>query len=161
MARYICRGREDLNLLGLPIESEIFNHIRKFANPQDIIDIYAAPFVFGCFIRMKKSDERQPKNILLSALASYAWTQFVVVVDEDVDIRKPDDIFWAIQTRCCPEKDVMVIPGVSSYTREDVKDENVGKFGIDATAPLDKKHIYKRRTNRMEDKINIADYCKL
>ena len=134
---------------------------RKFANPQDIIDIYAAPFVFGCFIRMKKSDERQPKNILLSALASYAWTQFVVVVDEDVDIRKPDDIFWAIQTRCCPEKDVMVIPGVSSYTREDVKDENVGKFGIDATAPLDKKHIYKRRTNRMEDKINIADYCKL
>lgn len=154
-------GREDLNLLGLPIESEIFNHIRKFANPQDIIDIYAAPFVFGCFIRMKKSDERQPKNILLSALASYAWTQFVVVVDEDVDIRKPDDIFWAIQTRCCPEKDVMVIPGVSSYTREDVKDENVGKFGIDATAPLDKKHIYKRRTNRMEDKINIADYCKL
>jgi 2,5-furandicarboxylate decarboxylase 1 len=154
-------GREDLNLLGLPIESEIFNHIRKFANPQDIIDIYAAPFVFGCFIRMKKSDERQPKNILLSALASYAWTQFVVVVDEDVDIRKPDDIFWAIQTRCCPEKDVMVIPGVSSYTREDVKDENVGKFGIDATAPLDKKHIYKRRTNRMEDKINIEDYCKL
>lgn len=85
----------------------------------------------------------------------------MVVVDEDVDIRKPDDIFWAIQTRCCPEKDVMVIPGVSSYTREDVKDENVGKFGIDATAPLDKKHIYKRRTNRMEDKINIADYCKL
>ena len=154
-------GREDLNLLGLPIESEIFNHIRKFANPKDIIDVYAAPFVFGCFIRMRKSDERQPKNILLSTLAAYAWTQFAVVVDEDVDIRKPNDIFWAIQTRCCPERDVMLIPGVSSYTREDVKDENVGKFGIDATAPIDKRHIYKRRTNCMEDKINIEDYYKL
>ena len=154
-------GREDLNLLGLPIESEIFNHIRKFANPKDIIDVYAAPIVFGCFIRMRKSDERQPKNILLSTLAAYAWTQFAVVVDEDVDIRKPNDIFWAIQTRCCPERDVMLIPGVSSYTREDVKDENVGKFGIDATAPIDKRHIYKRRTNCMEDKINIEDYYKL
>ena len=55
----------------------------------------------------------------------------------------------------------MLIPGVSSYTREDVKDENVGKFGIDATAPIDKRHIYKRRTNCMEDKINIEDYYKL
>ena len=117
--------------------------------------------MFGCFIRMRKSDERQPKNILLSTLAAYAWTQFAVVVDEDVDIRKPNDIFWAIQTRCCPERDVMLIPGVSSYTREDVKDENVGKFGIDATAPINKRHIYKRRTNCMEDKINIEDYYKL
>ena len=55
----------------------------------------------------------------------------------------------------------MLIPGVSSYTREDVKDENVGKFGIDATAPINKRHIYKRRTNCMEDKINIEDYYKL
>ena len=151
-------GAEDLNLLALPIEAEIFNHIRKFANPEDIIDVLASPFVFGCFIRLKKRNEQQPKNILLSALASYAWTQFVVVVDEDVDIRKPNDVFWAIQTRCCPERDVMVIPGVSSYTREDVKDENLGKFGIDATAPLNKAHIYKRRTNKMEDVVNVDDY---
>ena len=153
-------GREDLNLLGLPIESEVFNHIRKFATPEDILDVYAAPFVFGCFIRMRKKSEDQPKNVLLSALASYAWTQFVVVVDEDVDVRDPNDVLWAIQTRCCPERDIMVIPGVSSYTRADVKEENVGKFGIDATAPISKRYIYKRRTNCMEDKVEISDYYK-
>ncbi|ATW23551.1 UbiD family decarboxylase [Candidatus Formimonas warabiya] len=153
-------GTEDLNLLGLPIESEVFNHIRKFANPEDIIDVVTSPFVFGCFIRLRKRNEQQPKNILLSALASYAWIKFAVVVDEDVDIRKPNDVFWAIQTRCCPDKGVMVIPGVSSYTREDVKDENIGKFGIDATAPLHKSHIYRRRTNRMYDQIRIDDYYK-
>ena len=52
----------------------------------------------------------------------------------------------------------MVIPGVSSYTREDVKDENLGKFGIDATAPLNKAHIYKRRTNKMDNLIDIDEY---
>jgi 2,5-furandicarboxylate decarboxylase 1 len=151
-------GAEDLNLLGLPIEAEIFNHIKKFANHEDIIDVVTSPFVFGCFIRLRKRDEQQPKNILLSALAAYSWIKFVVVVDEDVDIRKLDDVLWAIQTRCCPEKDVIVIPGVSSYTREDVKDENIGKFGIDATAPLHKRNIYKRRTNKMYNQIEIDDY---
>lgn len=151
-------GAEDLNLLGLPIEAEIFNHIKKFANPEDIIDIVASPFVFGCFIRLKKRDEQQPKNVLLSAMASYSWIKFVVVVDEDVDIRKPNDVLWAIQTRCCPDKDVIVVPGVSSYTREDVKEENIGKFGIDATAPIHKRYIYKRRTNKMYDQIKIDDY---
>lgn len=51
-------------------------------------------------------------------------------------------------------------PGVLSYTREDVKEENVGKFGIDATAPISKRYIYKRRTNCMEDKVEISDYYK-
>ena len=153
-------GEEDIRLLALPIEAEIFNHISKFAKPDDILDVVATPFVFGAFIRMVKRTEEQPKNIILSALASYAWTKFVVVVDEDVDVHKPNDVLWAIQTRCCPSKDVVVIPGVSSYTREDVKDENIGKFGIDATAPLHKKNIYKRRVNPMSAGINIDDYYK-
>lgn len=153
-------GKEDLKLLGLPIESEIFNHIKKFTNPDNILDVVAAPFVFGCFIRLRKTREDEPKNILLSALAAYSWTQFVVVVDEDVDVYNPNDVLWAIQTRCCPEKDVLVIPHVTSYTREDVKEENVGKFGIDATTPLDKRHIYTRRTNKLDGTYDLNDYYK-
>jgi UbiD family decarboxylase len=147
-------GREDVNLLGLPIEAEIFNHIRKYIPIENIKAIAALPFVFGAFISIRKSSEEQVKNVLLSALSAYAWTQFVVVVDEDVDIYDPDDVFWAIQTRLCPQKGVMLIPGVSSYTREDVKDENIGKLGLDATAPLDKKHVYQRRVNP-----RAADLC--
>lgn len=154
-------GKEDIKLLGLPIESEIYNHISKFANPDDILDIVAAPFVFGCFIRLKKRSEEQPRNVMLSALASYAWTQFVVVVDEDVNVYDPNDVLWAIQTRCCPERDIMLIPGVSSYTREDVKEENRGKFAIDATAPLSKAFTYRRRTNKFDGTYNLNDYYKV
>ncbi len=153
-------GREDINLLGLPIEAEIFNHIRKFAPISDIKAIAALPFVFGAFISIKKSSEEQPKNILASAMASYSWTKFVVVVDEDVNVYDPDDVLWAIQTRCCPERDVMIIPGVSSYTREDVKGDNIGKFGIDATAPLSKKSSYTRRTNPYFGIIELEKYIR-
>ena len=153
-------GREDVNLLGLPVESEIFNHIRKFVQIEDIVAVAALPFVFGAFISIRKRSEEQVKNVLLSALASYAWTQFVVVVDEDVNVYDPDDVFWAIQTRMCPSKGVMLIPGVSSYTREDVKDENIGKLGLDATVPLNKKHIYHRRTNPYFGKIDVNEYLE-
>ena len=153
-------GREDMHLLALPIEAEVYNHIKKYARPEDIVGITCIPFVFGCFISIKKQREDQPKSILLSALASYAWIKFAVVVDDDVDINNAEDIFWAIQTRCCPNTGVMVIPGVSSYTREDVKDENIGKFGIDATAPIHKRHIYRRRTNPLSGSINLNDYLK-
>lgn len=151
-------GKEDIHLLALPIESEVYNHIRKYANPDDIVGVLCTPFVFGCFISIKKQREDQPKSILLSALASYSWIKFAVIVDEDVDIHNAEDVFWAIQTRCCPDTGVMLVPGVTSYTREDVKEENIGKFAIDATAPLHKKHIYRRRTNPMEGKINLEDY---
>lgn len=151
-------GREDVNLLGLPIEAEIFNHIRKFAPIEDIKAVAALPFVFGAFISIKKRDERQPKNILASAMAAYAWTKFVVVVDEDVDVYDPNDILWAIQTRCCVDRDVMILHGVSSYTREDVKEDNIGKLGIDATVPLDKKPSYTRRTNPYFGKIDLRNY---
>jgi UbiD family decarboxylase len=151
-------GPEDINLLGLPIESEIFNHIRKFIPIDDIKTVAALPFVFGAFISIQKRYEDQPKNILLSALASYSWTQFVVVVDEDVNVYDPSEIFWAIQTRCCPETGVMLIPNVSSYTREDVKSENRGKLGIDATVPLNKKRIYKRRQNPLSANLRLEDY---
>lgn len=151
-------GREDVNLLGLPIESEIFNHIRKYIQIDDIQAVAALPFVFGVFISIKKRTEEQAKNVLLSALSAYSWTQFVVVVDDDVNVYDPDDILWAIQTRMCPSRGVMLIDGVSSYTREDVKDENVGKLGLDATVPLDKKHIYRRRVNPKALGLDLKDY---
>lgn len=149
-------GKEDLFLLGLPIESEILKHVKNFA-PQ-ITGISTTSFVFNCVIAIKKENEEQPKNVILSALASYAWTKMCVVVDDDVDIYDPEDVLWAIQTRCRPDRDVIMVPGVSSYTREDVKELHLGKIGFDATVPLHLKDIMRRRVIPGEDRINPHDY---
>jgi 2,5-furandicarboxylate decarboxylase 1 len=150
-------GKEDLFLLGLPIEAEIFQHVKKFA-PDQITGISTTSFVFGCVIGLRKQREDQPKNIILSALASYAWIKMCIVVDEDVNIHDPEDILWAIQNRCCPDKDIIHVKGVSSYTREDVREVHVGKFGLDATVPLHLKDIMRRRSIPGENEINIEDY---
>jgi len=75
-----------------------------------------------------------------------------------VDIYNPADVLWAIQTRCRPDRDIMIIPGVSSYTREDVRQIHLGKFGIDATMPLDLRAILKRRVIPGENSIRLEDY---
>ncbi len=149
-------GQEDLYLLGLPIEAEIYKHVKNFA--PNITGISTTSFVFNCVISIDKENEEQPKNVLLSALASYSWTKMCVVVDSDVDIYNADDVLWAIQNRCRPDRDVIVIPGVTSYSREDVKELHVGKFGIDATTPLHMREIMRRRLIPGEHELNIDDY---
>jgi 2,5-furandicarboxylate decarboxylase 1 len=150
-------GQEDLYLLGLPIEAEIYQHVKKFA-PNQIVGISTTSFVFGCVISIKKQTEEQPKNVFLSALASYSWIKMCIVVDEDVDIYDAADVLWAVQTRCCPDKDIVIAKGVSSYTREDVREVHIGKIGIDATKPLKIKDIMRRRFIPGEEKICIKDY---
>ncbi len=149
-------GMEDLMLLGIPIEAEVYKHIVKYA--PEVTGVSTTSFVFNCVIGIKKKDEEQPKNVILSALGSYAWIKMCVVVDEDVDIYDPADVLWAIQTRCRPDRDIMIIPGVSSYTREDVRQIHIGKFGIDATMPLEMRSVLRRRVIPGEDTIRLEDY---
>jgi len=150
-------GEEDLRLLGVPIEQQIYKHVRQYI--PDIVGISTTGFVFGCVIAIKKTNEDQPKNALLSALAAYAWIKVAIVVDEDVDIQDADDVLWAVQTRCRPDTGVMLVSGVPSYTREDVRAMHSGKIGIDATLPMSYRQIGRRRYVPGEDTLDLADYC--
>jgi UbiD family decarboxylase len=142
----------------MPIEAEIYKHVKAFA-PQ-ITGISTTSFVFNCVISIKKENEEQPKNVILSALASYAWTKMCIVVDDDVNIYDPGDVLWAIQTRCRPDRDIIIVPGVSGYSREDVKELHIGKVGIDATVPLHMKETMRRRKILGEEQVKLEDYLK-
>lgn len=152
----LAGGTEDLNLVGTPIQTEIYKRVSQYA--PKIKDVATPGYVFGCVVSMEKQNDDQPRSVLLAALAAYAWTKFVVVVDEDVDPFDAADVLWAIQTRCTPDTGVYVIPRIPSYTREDVADIHRGKVGIDATVPLDKKALFARRRIPGEDSIDLASY---
>ncbi|QIE48153.1 UbiD family decarboxylase (plasmid) [Pseudohalocynthiibacter aestuariivivens] len=152
----LAGGTEDLNLVGVPIQTEIYKKVSSFV-PQ-IKDIATPGYVFGCVISINKQNEDQARNAVLAALGGYSWTKIVVVVDEDVDPFNAADVLWAIQTRSTPDTDVYTIPRVSSYTREDVREVHSGKLGIDATAPLSMKPLFERRRFPGEESIKLEDY---
>lgn len=152
----LAGGTEDLNLVGVPIQTEIYKKVSAFV-PR-IKDIATPGYVFGCVISIEKQNEDQPKNALLAALGGYSWTKVVVIVDEDVDPFNAADVLWAIQTRCTPDTGVYAIPRVPSYTREDVRDVHRGKIGIDATVPIPLKGLFERRRFPGEGSIRLEDY---
>ena len=113
----------------------------------------------GVVVGIKKTQGNIPMRVK-DAIKAWRPGGFhkIIVVDEDVDIYDSSDVLWAIQTRCRPDRDILIIPGVSSYTREDVRQIHIGKFGIDATMPLNMRSVLRRRVIPGEDTIRLEDY---
>jgi UbiD family decarboxylase len=152
----VAGGTEDLNLVGVPIQAEIYKKVSTFV--PHIKDIATPGYVFGCVMSIRKDNEDQPKNALLAAMGAYSWTKVVVVVDADVDPFDAADVLWAIQTRCTPDTGIYQVPRIPSYTREDVREIHRGKIGIDATVPLAKAELFARRVFPGEAGIRLDEY---
>ena len=73
---------------------------------------------------------------LWSFLRQFMYTKFIVVTDDDVDIRDWKEVVWAITTRCDPVRDTTLV----DHTPIDYLDFASpvsglgGKMGLDATA---------------------------
>lgn len=65
------------------------------------------------------------------------------MVDDDVDLRHPEEVDYALATRMKPNTDVFIIPGARSNPLDPAADEyqvgkaSVAKMIVDATKPLD------------------------
>lgn len=113
---------------------------------------------FHAIISMKKENEGMAKQAIFAALTSHINIKHVIVVDEDVDIFDPKDVFWAIATRVQGDKDVMIVPGAFGPKLDRTSEEGVtAKIGIDATASLDRKEFTRVKHWKI-DKINLKDY---
>jgi UbiD family decarboxylase len=101
-------------------------------------------------ISIKKSHPVQPRTAMFGAW-SFApqFGKLTVVVDDDIDIRDPNLVNWALSFRVQPDKDAFIMSGTAavqldpSQAREDVLQQDPtrrvsSKIGIDAT----RKHAY-------------------
>jgi 4-hydroxy-3-polyprenylbenzoate decarboxylase len=75
---------------------------------------------------------------LWSFLRQFMYTKFIIVTDDDIDIRDWKEVVWAITTRCDPVRDTTLVDN----TPIDYLDFASpvaglgGKMGLDATAKL-------------------------
>ncbi|MBM2812004.1 MAG: UbiD family decarboxylase [Chloroflexi bacterium] len=79
----------------------------------------------GAFARLKamtpgftvvQIQQRYPGHALKAGLALVGqyMGRFIVVVDEDINVRDPEDVLWAIGTRCDPATTITVVPGTEA-----------------------------------------------
>ena len=110
---YTGRPPDEPAILGVAL-NEVFVPILQKQFPE-IVDFYLPPE--GCSYRMavvsmKKQYPGHAKRVMLgvwSFLRQFMYTKFVVVCDEDVDIRNWEDVIWAMTTRMDPGRDTTII----------------------------------------------------
>ncbi len=107
------RPPDEPAVLGVAL-NEVFVPILQKQFPE-IIDFYLPPE--GCSYRMavismKKQYAGHAKRVMLgtwSYLRQFMYTKFVIVVDDDVNVRNWEDVIWAITTRMDPARDLTIL----------------------------------------------------
>jgi 4-hydroxy-3-polyprenylbenzoate decarboxylase len=126
-------------VLGVAL-NEVFVPILRRQFPE-IVDFYLPPE--GCSYRMavismKKAYPGHAKRLMFglwSFLRQFMYTKFIVVTDDDVNIRDWKEVVWAITTRMDPVRDTTLV----EHTPIDYLDFASpvsglgGKMGLDAT----------------------------
>jgi len=110
---YTGRPPDEPAILGVAL-NEVFVPILQKQFPE-IVDFYLPPE--GCSYRMavislKKQYAGHAKRVMFgtwSFLRQFMYTKFVIVVDDDVDVRNWQDVIWAITTRMDPARDLTLL----------------------------------------------------
>jgi 4-hydroxy-3-polyprenylbenzoate decarboxylase len=84
------------------------------AGVEDVLKVWrlAVPGVTVVQIRQRYPGHAMKAGLALAA-AEYMG-RLVVVVDEDINPRDPEEVLWAIGTRCDPETSITVLRGCPS-----------------------------------------------
>jgi 4-hydroxy-3-polyprenylbenzoate decarboxylase len=110
---YTGRPPDEPAVLGVAL-NEVFVPILQKQFPE-IADFYLPPE--GCSYRlavvsMKKQYPGHAKRVMLgvwSFLRQFMYTKFVIVTDDDVNVRDWKDVIWAMTTRMDPARDTVIV----------------------------------------------------
>jgi len=103
---------------------------------------------FHAILQVRKSrpqHEGLQRNAILAAFGALKDLDLVIAVDDDIDIRNPHDVEYALATRMEASRDLFVIPDARGHEYVRVGRDGIrAKVGIDATIPLDQQARFRR-----------------
>lgn len=136
---YTGKPPDEPAVLGMAL-NEIFVPLLTKQFPE-IVDFYLPPE--GCSYRiavvsMRKEYPGHAKRVMFgiwSFLRQFMYTKFIIVVDQDVNVRDWKDVIWALTTRTDPARDTLVVENTPiDYLDFASPTSGLGsKMGIDAT----------------------------
>ncbi|QDH58758.1 UbiD family decarboxylase [Pandoraea pnomenusa] len=145
---YTGKPPDEPAVLGVAL-NEVFVPLLQKQFPE-ITDFYLPPE--GCsyrmaIVQMKKAYPGHAKRVMFgvwSFLRQFMYTKFIVVVDEDVDIRDWKEVIWAITTRVDPTRDTTLV----DQTPIDYLDFASPKAGLGSKMGIDATNKWPGETSR-------------
>jgi len=99
-------------------------------------------------VKIRKRSADDGIQAAKAAFRGHGSLKHVVVVDDDVDIRNPEEVEWAVSTRFQAEKGLLVLRDVTGSSLDPSANRmtrKTSKMGMDATIPFDRdKWEFKR-----------------
>jgi len=136
---YTGKPPDEPSMLGVAL-NEVFVPLLQKQFPE-ITDFHLPPE--GCSYRlavvsMKKQYPGHAKRVMFgvwSFLRQFMYTKFIIVTDDDVDIRDWREVIWALTTRVDPKRDTLIVESTPiDYLDFASPVAGLGsKMGIDAT----------------------------
>ena len=171
---YTGRPPDEPAILGVAL-NEVFIPILQKQFPE-IVDFYLPPE--GCSYRMavvsmKKQYPGHAKRVMFgvwSFLRQFMYTKFVIVTDDDVNVRDWQDVIWAMTTRMDPGRDTTIVDNTPiDYLDFASPVSGLGsKMGLDATnkwpgetarewgQPIAMDEVVRRRVDEIWDQLGLA-----
>jgi len=170
---YTGRPPDEPAILGVAL-NEVFVPILQKQFPE-ITDFYLPPE--GCSYRMacismNKQYPGHAKRVMFgvwSFLRQFMYTKFIIVTDDDVNVREWKDVVWAMTTRMDPARDITLVENTPiDYLDFASPESGLGsKIGMDATnkwkgetdrewgRPITMKSEIKARVDEIWDQLGI------
>ncbi|ASW79863.1 4-hydroxy-3-polyprenylbenzoate decarboxylase [Vibrio anguillarum] len=143
------------------IKAEHVDQLR--AQHSEIVDIYLVPFSNDGFlmVSMNKAFAGQSQELLKKIwafLETFSNLKFVVLCDDDVNIRDWNDVIWAITTRMDPSRDTDRIEaneGQCSKLLLDATNKLSGEVQREWGTPIQKDHEVVTKIDSLWDELGI------
>jgi 4-hydroxy-3-polyprenylbenzoate decarboxylase len=166
LSTFTGRPPDEPSILGEAL-NEVFVPLLRQQFPE-IIDFWLPPE--GCSYRiavvsMKKAYPGHAKRVMMgiwSFLRQFMYTKFVIVVDDDINVRDWKDVMWALSTRMDPVRDTLLVENTPIDYLDFASPESGlgGKLGFDATNKIPPEtHRDWGRPIRMTDEV-VADVTR-
>lgn len=121
-------------------EAYVFSRLKELVPQVKAINYPKSGTHFHAYISLDKTAEGIARHALMALFGLDSYIKFAVVVDEDVDIFRDEEVLWAMATRFQADTDSFIVPKVFCNRLDpSAKDGMSAKLGIDATAPLNWK----------------------
>jgi 2,5-furandicarboxylate decarboxylase 1 len=125
-------------LMGLPREPTIFNEVNREVKCLDVRLTDGGGSWLHAVVKISKNGPDDGLKAIHASFRGHPSLKHVVVVDEDIDISKMEEVEWAIATRFQADKGLVVLKDVTGSSLDPSADRitrKTSKMGLDATMP--------------------------
>lgn len=144
-------GRETVMLRKYVLEASLLKTLQPAIPITTDVEMTAGGLHrFHAIVQIKKtssSHDGLQRNAIMASFGALKDLDMVIVVDDDIDIRDPLDVEYALATRVEASKDLIVIPGSRGHEYVRIGQNGIrAKLGIDATIPFADRERFARCT---------------